>query len=1293
MRTKIIAWSFVPTAIILFTVALVTFYAYQQETENLVIERDQQLIRLSAGQLATEFAEYTDILTALARTADIYKSDPPFQRTALKRASNRVVIFDGGVLILNNFGMVVASEPERTEIIGQDWSNRNYFRQMVRSPGPEFSEIVADGPQGAEVIVVAVPITGELGEFRGTMAGMFRLGTTAVSTFYGDIVKQHIGEAGNTFLVDGNGRVIYHSDTDRIGDNFSAQTVVQQVLSRQVGAVRTRDFEGRDIVAGFAPVPGTSWGLITEESWAALTSGSRGYRRFLILLLALGVLAPALVVAVGIRRITQPITELIGAAQEVARGNFGQTITAQTGDEIEELAEQFNLMSAQLQESYTHLERRVANRTKELATLNAIAAVVSRSLDLEEVLCDSLDKVLEVLEFESGVIYLKNLRTGELQMACQRGLSEAFRRAVAKGIISARVAETGNPIIIDDLRKDSDAPKQVIGEGYRSLASIPLVSKGQVQGVLTAASRQLLPFHQQDVDLLLSIGHQIGVSVENARLFKAEQRRAEQFRVINEVGHRITSILAVDELLEQITHLIQGSLEYYLVGIALIEGDELVFKAGAGGVWGNPDFRPPRLKVGREGITGWVAQTGKPLLVPDVSQEPRYLGLREASEVRSELAMPLRTQEVTIGVLHAQSRRLNAFDESDVMVLQSLAHQAAVAIENARLFAERERRVDEMAVLNEVGQAISSTLRLGELLDLIHHQMGRVIDATNLYIALYDKDEDWLSFPLYVDGDRVRRDAGGRKAGPGLTEYVIRHRQPLLMPDDVEGRLQELGIESIGTPARSWLGLPMIAGDEVLGVIAVQSYTTEGVYDEGHLNLLSTIAAQAAIAIENARLYEQAQQLAEENARLFDLIQERRIHEQAALLDMSNQLLSRLDLDDLMGYLVKEVRTLLQADACAMLLPGEDPDYLAIRAFSGWRHDPVAEQRWVPADERSGPGLVMRTQQPLHVEDIEESDVAPWTSDWLETEGFRGHAVVPLIAEGRSIGALVLDTRRPRLLDEDEVRFLRLMANQAAIAIEKARLHQEEVKQERLEQELRVAQFIQQTLLPKEVPALPGWQVAAYYQPARAVGGDLYDFLHLPDGRLGFIIGDVAGKGVPAALVMATTRAVLRAAGLRLASPGQVLERVNDVLCPDMPPNMFVTCLYAVLDSDSGRLQYASAGQNPPYRRNDGGVAELQAAGLPLGLVSGMRYEENETTLAPGESILFSSDGLVEAHNPEREIFGFPRLGALMADHPGGTALIDFLLAELAAFAGTDWEQEDDVTLVTLQRSAADELA
>jgi serine phosphatase RsbU (regulator of sigma subunit)/ketosteroid isomerase-like protein len=246
---------------------------------------------------------------------------------------------------------------------------------------------------------------------------------------------------------------------------------------------------------------------------------------------------------------------------------------------------------------------------------------------------------------------------------------------------------------------------------------------------------------------------------------------------------------------------------------------------------------------------------------------------------------------------------------------------------------------------------------------------------------------------------------------------------------------------------------------------------------------------------------------------------------------------------------------------------------------------------------------------------------------------------------------------------------------------------EEKHNRERIEQELLVAQRIQQASLPKEVPELEGWEITPYYQPAREVGGDFYDFHLLSEGKLGLVVGDATGKGVPAALVMSTTCGMLRLAAQGSSSPGEMLQRVNEALFPYIPPNMFVTCFYGILDPDSGTFTYANAGHDLPYLCHGGGDAEeLRARGMPLGLMPGMRYEEKEIVLHASEAALFYSDGLVEAHDPKGEMFGFPRLRRLVADYGEERSLEEVLLEELYSFVGDGWEQEDDITLLTLQR-------
>ena len=318
-----------------------------------------------AGQLATNLDRFPRVLSDVSHTLGISKQSDADVQASLASASPQLRIFDGGVIVLDIFGTVTATHPLRPDIVGQDWSDRAHSLQMVRSLGPVFSDVLYDGSQEVEVIEVAVPITRDQGEFLGSMIGIFRLRATSISAFYSGIVRLRIGNGGS-YIMDGKGKVLYHDDRDQVGADFGTQEPVTRVRLGEVGAIRNRNQQGTDQVSAFAPIPGTPWGLVTEESWSSLTSGSRNTQRFLILLLALGVAVPALVVAVGLKRVMRPVEELKRAAKEVARGNFGQTISVRSGDEIEELATEFNLMAEQLKGSYEQLEQRVVERTEEL---------------------------------------------------------------------------------------------------------------------------------------------------------------------------------------------------------------------------------------------------------------------------------------------------------------------------------------------------------------------------------------------------------------------------------------------------------------------------------------------------------------------------------------------------------------------------------------------------------------------------------------------------------------------------------------------------------------------------------------------------------------------------------------------------------------------------------------------------------------------------------------------------------------------------------------------------------------
>jgi len=558
LRTKIVAWFLIPAAVISTSVALLTFYAYQRVTEDLVLARNRDHTLLLANQLSAELAAYAQPLIALDSAGRI-------ELASLEESwYTNVLLFDGGLLVLDPAGQIAGTTLSRPEIMSKHAPALVYEDSADKAPSewrhpadklhPEahYSNILDNLIPGMDVIAISWPISNPENRDQGTLVGLFRAerGATRTSTFYQNIWSLYIGRREVAYLVDGNGRVIFHPDTFLIGDDFSGQAPVRRALQGETGALRTLDRENQEVVAGFAPVPGTPWGLVSEESWTDLIQTSQPYTRFLLVLLALGVIIPVLVAALGARRITEPLTRLTQAARRIAAGSFDQAINIHTGDELETLADQFNAMAAELEASYTNLEQRVADRTKDLATLNEISAVVSHSLELDEVLEAALAKTLAALDMEAGAAF----RLGEddtLVMMAHRGLSAAFACRVerlpltdslAALAIGERVPST-RPV---DAYPDGTLRTLLQAEGLQMVVSVPLIAKDTVLGALNLATRTPRPITLEERALLAAIGQQTGVAVENARLYEqaeATAAEAERIRLARELHDAVSQTL------------------------------------------------------------------------------------------------------------------------------------------------------------------------------------------------------------------------------------------------------------------------------------------------------------------------------------------------------------------------------------------------------------------------------------------------------------------------------------------------------------------------------------------------------------------------------------------------------------------------------------------------------------------------------------------------------------------------------------------------------------------------------
>lgn len=601
------------------------------------------------------------------------------------------------------------------------------------------------------------------------------------------------------------------------------------------------------------------------------------------------------------------------------------------------------------------------------------------------------------------------------------------------------------------------------------------------------------------------------------------------------------------------------------------------------------------------------------------------------------------------------------------------------------------REIDDLHTLNRIAETLNRSVDVKSALDSALSQLVSLMGLETGWIFLRDKSaqERWAGRGFVLAAHHhlppaIAEDKPGAWNKGCDCQSMCRNGQLAEAYNEVRcSRLAAASGDRHGLSVHA--SAPLYAGDEVLGILNVAA-TDWAAFSQRALALLTNVGSMMGVALERARL--------------FDMVQERRIHEQAMLLEVSNQLLSRLNLDDLLNYLVAEVRALLNVDASAVLLPDTDEAYLTFQATSGWRTDPVGNRYQVPADDRSGSGQVMRTQRPLFInrgaEDEDQDDESAWITEWLEIENFSAAAILPLIVEGRSIGVLVINVRAPRAFDPSEIRFLQVIANQAAIAIERARLREEEVARQRLEEELSLGRQIQMSMLPPACPYFPGWDIVASYEPAMQVGGDFYDFFPVPGelaGLLGLVIADVSDKGVPAALFMALCRTIIRNNALRGRPPADALVWANRYIQEDSQSDLFLSAFYGVLNTDDGEFTFANAGHNPPlwWRSARQQIEPLDASGIVLGVLDDVSLDERTIQIAEKDVLILYTDGVTEAINARFEEFGVSRLETAVADtlhtQPDADAetIKQAILNAVGTFTG-NVTQFDDITLLIARR-------
>ena len=481
----------------------------------------------------------------------------------------------------------------------------------------------------------------------------------------------------------------------------------------------------------------------------------------------------------------------------------------------------------------------------------------------------------------------------------------------------------------------------------------------------------------------------------------------------------------IDSVLEHIVRLIQQAFGYYHVGIGLVEGDDVVYRVGAGVLWDDANFafKPQRLKIGSEGISGWVAKAGQPLVAPDVRADDRYIWM-QGSATLSEIVVPVLIQDTVVGVLDAQSDRLNAFDETDLSVMQSLANQIAATLENARHLEAEHRRAEQFRTINEMGQRINAMLPVKDLLEKIATLVQGAFDFSHVGIGLVEGDEIVAKAEAGVWGQvygPIRLKIGAQ----GIWGWVAATGVPMLVPDV---RREPRYYWVPGVPdVRSQLCVPMKAGTTVIGVMSIEG-EHENAFDASDLAVLQSLANQAAIAVENARLFEDS---------------ERQVARLTALQETARAVASTLEQDTLLRLIIEQATSLMQADCGMINLVDWQEHEDNVVAATGVASALLGSRGSL---EGSLSGWVTLNKQPTIANELEK-DVRVNRSalDWVAENGIESAAIAPLTVKDRVVGTLaVLGARGGKGgFDQADLDLLVAFANQAAVAIENAQLYEQ----------------------------------------------------------------------------------------------------------------------------------------------------------------------------------------------------------------------------------------------------------
>lgn len=859
----------------------------------------------------------------------------------------------------------------------------------------------------------------------------------------------------------------------------------------------------------------------------------------------------------------------------------------------------------------------------------------------------------------------------------------ALEVEMGQGLIG-EAAASGERIIASDVRADAHYRHFAPLPETRSEAAIPLKIENRVLGVLDVQSDRLAAFHPNDLLLLQALADNIARAVESARLYSDLRRRADQLTLMAEVSRSVTSTLDLGELMAETAALIHDKFGYPYVHLFTVHHNRRLIEYEAGSGKRSKALEGYAIPLDdSQGIIPTAAREGLTILVNDVTREPLYrTSPLPPKNTRSELCVPLLYGERVVGVLDIQSDQPNAFTEDDRVMFEAVAGTIAAAIRNADLYRSEQWRRQVADSLREVAGLLSDNVGVEQALEAILIELERNLPVDVSAIWLCDDDDLYLAAVHGADGNTIERfRLSSPEVSVALTSAMLAEEPVIRKPSDPIG---PSGAAAGFKNNYSSLAAPLRVGDQPVGVITL-AHATPGRYGHEAQAMVTTFASYAAVAIENARLYDTAQEQA---------------YASAALLQVAQAVVSLSDLDEILGTIIRVMPILVGVERSALYLWNPNEEVFHPAHTYGFEDttktvlagDDLARGAFPLLDATRELNCLLA--QSLDPKDTPENWIClgePWHRENDDIIRSKNQLLftIPLSVKADVYGVILLQeahgghrfrTRRLEIING--------IAQQAALAIQNDRLQKEMVVRERLETEVQLARQIQQTFIPENLPEHPEWELAARWKTARQVGGDFYDVIEFPNHKLGLFIADVADKGIPAALFMALTRTLVRAAVIETSSPAEALRRVNDLLLPDTRQGMFVTAVYAVLDQNTGELTYANAGHNPPlWVRANGQVERLTRTGIALGVTDNSAMFEGTIRLSAGDCVLFYTDGLTEAFSADHALFGEARLLESIkgAASSSANSLLDAVELSVNDFIES-MPLSDDLTMLAVRR-------